>query len=69
LSKEFAYWDDHWFFLINSSNDPATFEVAGWPKGARAEDAFDAHPVALQAPLCLDLPAYGVAALRFAGQK
>lgn len=68
-AKEFAYKGEHWLFLINSSNDPAAFEVSGWPQGTRAEDAFDAQPVALQAPLCLDLPAYGVTALRFSLRK
>ena len=68
-AKEFVYGGDHWLFLINSSNDPATFEVAGWPKGARAENAFDALSVALLAPLRLNLPAYGVMAFCFSARQ
>ena len=64
-AKEFVYGGDHWLFLINSANGPATFEVSGWPKGTAAENAFDSQSVALQTPLRLELPAYGVTALRF----
>ncbi len=63
-AKEYVHGGSHWLFLVNSSNDPAAFEVAGWPAGARAEDGFSGRPVDLRAPLRLSLPAYGVVALR-----
>ena len=64
-AREYVYGGDHWLFVVNSSNDPATFVVSGWPKDALAENAFDSTPIALPALLHLDLPAYGVAAIRF----
>lgn len=66
-SAELAYGDGRWLWLINSANGPAVFTVNGWPRGSRAENAFDGQPVSLQdnTPLRLELPAYGVAALRF----
>ena len=68
-AREFVYGGDHWLFLVNSSNDPAAFEVSGWPTGMRAENAFTSQPVALQTPLRLGLPAYGVVALRFSAPR
>ena len=69
-TREFVFGGDHWLLLINSANDPATFEVAGWPTGTHARNAFNSEPVALDhaAPLRLDLPAYGVVAVRFMAQ-
>ena len=66
LAREFVYGNAHWLIVINSANDPATFEVGGWPEGTVAENAFDSEPVDLRMPLRLDLPAYGVRAIRFA---
>lgn len=68
-AREFVYGGDHWIFLVNSANDRATFEIAGWPAGASAENAFDSQPVELRAPIRLDLSAYGVAAIRFSRGK
>lgn len=62
---EYVYGGAHWLFLINSANDPATFEIAGWPSASRAEDAFTSRPLALHVPLRMALPAYGIAAVRF----
>lgn len=64
-ARAFVHEGEHFLFLINSANDAASFDVAGWPAGARAENAFDGTPIELQSPQRLDLPAYGVAALRF----
>lgn len=63
-AREFVYGGAHWLFLINSSNDPATFEIHGWPDDACAENAFDSSPFEIRSPLRLDLPAYGVTAIR-----
>ena len=64
---EFAYGRSRWLFLINSANSPATLTVAGWPKGSRAQNAFDQSTIHLDdaAPLEIKLPAYGVSAVRF----
>jgi hypothetical protein len=66
-SAEFAYGDSRWLFLVNSANSPAAFKITGWPKDSRAQDAFKQSPIPLTdtAPLPVDLPAYGVAAIRF----
>ncbi len=66
-ARELVYNGDHWLFLISSSNAPATFEVVGWPADACADNAFTLEPIALSgaSPLRLDLPAYGVVAVRF----
>jgi hypothetical protein len=65
--REYIYGGDHWLFLINSSNDPAAFEIVGWPEATQLRNAFTSERIALAhaAPLRLDLPAYGVTALRF----
>ena len=64
---EYIFGGDHWLFLVNSSNSPAIFTVAGWAKDSRAANAFDGSPVILgvAGPLSVELPAYGVSALRF----
>jgi hypothetical protein len=66
-SAEFAYGPHRWLFLVNSANSPAAFTVTGWPRGSRAENAFDGSALRLAdaAPLQLDLPAYGVTAICF----
>lgn len=64
-AREFVYSGDHWLFLINSANDPTTFAVTGWPRGTHAENAFDSTPIDLHRPLCIDLPPYGVTAIRY----
>lgn len=70
-AREYICGGEHWLFLINSANGPAAFEIAGWPVAAKARDAFTSEPAALpcSAPLRLTLPAYGVAALRFAAAR
>ena len=69
-AREYAYGGEHWLFLINSANEPAAFEIAGWPAGAQPRDGFTSAPAALpaRAPLRLETPPYGVAALRFAAR-
>ena len=66
-SAEFAQGDRRWLFVINSANSPAAFAVTGWPKGSRAQNAFTDSVVCLTdaTPLQLELPAYGVTAIRF----
>lgn len=66
-SAEFGYGNRRWLFLVNSANAPAAFTVTGWPRGARAEDAFTGSPVRIvdAAPLQLELPACGVTAVCF----
>jgi len=66
-SAEFAYGGRRWLFLVNSANSPAAFAITGWPQGSRAQNAFNDSVVCLPdaAPLQLELPPYGVAALRF----
>ena len=66
VAREFVYGDAHWLFVVNSANDAAAFEVRGWPADVAARDGFTSAPVALAAALRLELPAYGVAAVRFA---
>ena len=63
---EYAYGDSRWLFLVNSANTNAAFELSGWPKQAVATNAFDDNPVVLpdDQPLVVDLPAYGVYALK-----
>lgn len=68
-AREFVYDGAHWLFLVNSSNEPASFEASGWPEGSIAGDAFDSKSVRLDGPLFLDLPAYGVAAIRFSSHR
>ncbi len=69
-AREYVSGGEHWLFLINSANDPAAFEITGWPVGATARNAFTSEPAALPgaAPLRLNLPPYGVVALRFAAR-
>jgi len=64
---ELAYRQERWLFLINSGNSSAAFTITGWPAGTRAANAFDdtAFPLPSTVPLRLELPAYGVIALRF----
>ena len=52
---------------MNSANGPATFEVRDVPESPRAENAFSGEAIqtAHGCPLRLDLPAYGVAGVRF----
>ena len=66
-AAEFAYGDSRWLFLVNSANGPAAFEVREVPESSRAEIAFngEAIQIAHGSPLRLDLPAYGVAGVRF----
>jgi hypothetical protein len=66
-AAEFAYGDSRWLFLVNSANGPAAFDVRDVPKSSRAEIAFngEAIQIAHGSPLRLDLPAYGVAGVRF----
>ena len=59
---------NRWLFLINSANSPATFALTGLPAGVRLENAFDGAPLALDRNTLI-LSAYGVAALKFAGDK
>lgn len=70
-SAEFAYGGGCWLFLVNSANSSAVFTVIGWSRGSRAEDAFTGSPLRLAdaAPLQLELPAYGVAAIRFGPER
>ena len=62
-ATEFFNASNHYLFLINSANTPATFTVTGYPIGARTVNAFDDAAINLAKPL--ELPAYGVAAVRF----
>jgi hypothetical protein len=66
-AAEYLHDGDTWLFLVNSANTPAAFTVSGWPAGARAQNAYDDAGLNLPAgaPLQLDLPPYGVTALRF----
>lgn len=66
-TAEFAYGASRWLFAVNSGNAPAAFTVAGFPPASRVSDAFARAPLDLTPgqPLRLELPAYGVAALRF----
>jgi hypothetical protein len=66
-SAEFAYGGRRWLFLVNSANSPAAFAITGWPRGSRAQNAFNNSVVCLTdaTPLQLELPAYGVAAISF----
>lgn len=65
-AAEHVFRDGHWLFLVNSANSTAAFEIAGWPKESRAVNAFNGLPIVLKsdAPLQVELPAYGVAAIR-----
>ena len=64
---EFSHHDSRWLFLVNSANSPASFTVAGWPADSPAVNAFAGTPIALKNsdPLRMELPAYGVSAIRF----
>ena len=64
---EFFHHGSRWLFLVNSANSPASFTVAGWPEDSRAINAFAGTPIALKNsdPLRMELPAYGVSAIRF----
>lgn len=65
-AAEFAHGTSRFVFVVNSANEPAAFTVAGWPPSSTAIDAFTDEAVRLpdEGPLRLDLPAYGVAAIR-----
>jgi hypothetical protein len=64
---ELAYENRRYLFVINSGNGPAKFAVDGWPAGSVAEDAFRgaARELPEAGGIVLELPAYGVAGLRF----
>jgi hypothetical protein len=66
-AAEFAHDSSRFLFLIHSGNQPASFTIQGAPAGSLAEDAFNGRALGLHddQPLRLDLPAYGVAAIRF----
>ena len=66
-AAEFVYDGSHWLFLINSANTPAVFSLSGWPRGVRVNDAFTGKAVNVQTDSSreLQLPAYGVAAIRW----
>lgn len=66
-SAEYLQGGHRWFFLINSANTSATFQLSKLPATARCVNAFDDAPCALERNL-LTLPAYGVIALKFAGE-
>ncbi len=68
---ELAYQNSRYLFVINSANGPAAFDLSGWPRGSSAVSAFDEKPQTLpaQGALRIELPAYGVAAMRFAAEK
>ena len=68
---EIAYRNSRFVFVINSSNGPAAFDLSGWPPGSSAVSAFDEKPQTLppQGALRIDLPPYGVAALRFGAEN
>jgi hypothetical protein len=67
MSVELAYGTSRWLFLINSANTAATLAVTGWPADSVAQNAFDdsALPLKNGTPLEMELPAYGVTAIRF----
>ena len=67
LAREFAFHTSRYLFVVHSGNEPAGFEISGWPPGSIAESAFDGKPLALHhgTALKFDLPAYGVLAIRF----
>jgi hypothetical protein len=67
-SAEYVQGGSHWFFLINSANAPATFRLSQLPPHSRCENAFDDAPLALDHNT-LTLPAYGVTAIKFAGEQ
>lgn len=64
---EYVFGGDRWLFVINSANAPASFTIAGGPKGSRVANAFDGSPMVRSKadPLLVELSAYGVAAMRF----
>lgn len=64
-AAEFAHGAGRWLFIVNSGNAPAAFSVAGFPPGSRIRDAFTGEPASARR----ELPAYGVAALRFDRKK
>lgn len=66
-AREFAFGQSRYLFIVHSGNEPAAFHISGWPTGSIARSAFDNKPIDLMdgKPLRLDLPPYGVAALRF----
>jgi len=66
-AAEFVYGGSRWLFVINSANASAAFTVSGWPSGFGGEDAFTGKAMENQngSSRHLNLPAYGVAGLRF----
>ena len=66
-AAEFIYGGSHWLFLINSANTPASFGLSGWPHGVRVNEVFTGEAIDRQADRSweLQLPAYGVAAIRW----
>ena len=67
-SAEYLQGGSHWFFLINSANAPAAFRLSHLPPNGRCENAFDGAPLSLDQNI-LTLPAYGVTAIKFAGEQ
>jgi len=67
-AAEFVHGGSRWLFLINSANTAATFALTKLPLNSRLENAFAGTPFTLDRG-SLTLPAYGVAAIRFAGEK
>lgn len=63
-AAEFLHKDNHYLFLINSANEPATFALKNLPASKRTENAFNGTPQKLQGN-SLTLPAYGAIGIRF----
>lgn len=64
---EYAWGPARWLVLVNSSSSAARLTVQGYPPGSAIDDALSESPLAApkQGPLRVELPGYGVAALRF----
>jgi hypothetical protein len=58
-TRELVYSGKRFVFIVNSANEPATFEIAGWKSAQRVRDLFS--NVALKdVPTAIQVPAYGV---------
>ncbi len=65
-TAEFSLAGDRYLFVINSTPAPAAAAVSGMPARARVTDAFtdEVRPLPADGPLPLELPPWGVIALR-----
>jgi hexosaminidase len=60
-ARVLVYNNKRFVFIVNSANEPATFEITGWKTDQRVKDLFT-HETLNVLPKTIQIPAYGVIA-------